>query len=195
MKLKFFNKSFYFLADEQQINKAIGMIEQYILKPGVLFTLVLLVAYFTFQIVAKINKHEKLLNVLRKMSPWMYLFIILGITFFNRMPGEREIRLYHDVWFTPTGFHESNVLGFAFNTCLYIPLGYLLYKFLNFPKKWLVTIGIVFFSSILIESMQYIFARGVTAIDDLVANTMGGLLGLIFAITFSKIKEKKHILE
>lgn len=195
MKFNLFGRTFYFLADANQQEKAIMMLEKYIFKPENLILLTFLVIYIIALIVAKIKNNVNLINLLKKVSPWVYLVVILGITILNRTSGDREIRFYHDVWFTPTGFHESNVLGFLFNLMIYIPFGYLLYMFLSSSKKWLLTIGVVFMSSIMIEIMQYVFARGVTAIDDLIANAIGGVVGLIFAIVVDNMKQKKHKLE
>ena len=192
MRFNLFGRTFSFLADPNQQEKAMAMLEKYIFKPEIIVLLTVLAIYLIVFLVAKIKKHEKSLNVLRKMSPWMYLFIILGITILNRTPGDREIRLYHDLWITENGFHESNVLGFLFNLVLCIPYGWLLTRHL---KTRVVSVIIIVVTSLSIEIMQYIFARGVTAIDDLISNTIGGLLGLFLAIAFEKIKEKKHKLE
>jgi glycopeptide antibiotics resistance protein len=46
-------------------------------------------------------------------------------------------------------------------------------------------------SSFIIEALQYILARGVTAIDDLVANIVGGVIGIFFAVILQKLKKRK----
>ena len=77
MKFNLFGRTFYFLADEMQRSKALTMLEKYIFKPEVLILLALLMVYFAVRIAAKIGKKEKLLNNLKKISPWVYLLIIL----------------------------------------------------------------------------------------------------------------------
>lgn len=188
MRFNLFGRTFSFLAETNQQEKAIMMIEKYIFKPEVLIVLTILAIYLIAFVVAKTKKNKKVINVLKKISPWVYLLVILGITVLNRTPGDREIRLYHDAWFTQNGFHESNVLGFMFNLVLYIPYGWLLVKHL---KNNLSGMGIIIITSLLIEVMQYVMMRGVTSIDDLVANTLGGVIGLGLAIILDKLKRQK----
>lgn len=191
MSFKFFGHSFYFLDNSMQIEKAFKMLEKYIFKPEIVVVLLVLALYFIVRVIAKIRKNNKLLNFLKSISPWVYLIVILGITVLNRTPGDRELRLVFDSWFTQNGFHESNVLGFMFNLVLYIPFGYLLCKY----GKTISAVVIVCLSSFVIEALQYILARGVSAIDDFIANVLGGLIGLGFAVLLQKIKDKKHDLE
>lgn len=188
MSFNLFGKTFYFLSDERQIEKAIDMLEKYIFKPEIIVLLLILALYFVVCLIAKIRKEKNALNILKRISPWVYLLVILGITVLNRTPGDREIRLYHDAWFTQNGFHESNVLGFMFNLVLYIPYGFLLAKCL---KKNPVTIAVVVVTSFIIEALQYIFMRGVTAIDDLVANIVGGICGILLLTLAKKFKSRK----
>lgn len=187
MKFDLFGKTFYFLSDERQIEKAVNMLEKYIFKPEILVLLIILTLYFSVRIIAKIRKNDKLHKIFKKISPWVYLLTIFGITVFNRAPGNREIRLTFDNWFTQTGFHETNVLGFMFNLALYIPFGYLLCKY----GKAVSAVIIVCASSLIVEALQYILARGVAAIDDLVANVIGGIIGFSVFVLTEKIKLRK----
>lgn len=188
MSFNLFGRGFHFLADNNQQEKALYMLEKYILKPEIIVIVAILLIYFIIRVVVKTGKKEEVLKRLKKISPWVYLLIIFGITVFNRAPGDREIRLTFDNWFTQTGFHETNVLGFVFNLALYIPFGYLLYKY----GKAVSAVIIVCASSFIVETLQYILARGVAAIDDLVANIIGGLVGLGFAVLLQKIKDNKQ---
>ncbi len=187
MKFNLFGRQFSFLSDINQQQKAMQMLEKYVLKPEFVILFVILFAYFTALLIAKIKKADKLCNKLKSISPWVYLLVVLWITVLNRSSGEREIRLAFDNWFTPTGFHETNVLGFLFNLVMYIPFGYLLIKY----TKATVAITSVILSSFVIEALQYILARGVTAIDDLAANIVGGIIGILFAVVLQKFKKRK----
>lgn len=70
------------------------------------------------------------------------------------------------------------------NVCLFIPLGYLLpYVFDWFRRN--VTrrvIPICFLTSLFIENVQLISKRGFYDCDDLITNTLGGVIGLLFYI-------------
>ena len=189
MKLNFFGRTFHFLSSEAQLEKAINMLEKYLLKPEMLVLLIGLLLYLGIFIWSKIKGNRKILKFLIKLSPWVYTFVILGITVFNRAPGEREIRLQHDAWFASNGrFHESNVLGFLFNVALYIPYGYLLTK--QFKKY--VPMLIIVITSFLIEVLQYVFMRGISATDDFIANIIGGILGILVFILVKKLIPRKR---
>ncbi|MBQ8541059.1 MAG: VanZ family protein [Clostridia bacterium] len=191
MSFDFFGRRFYFLSDERQLQKALNMLEKYILKPEILIIAAILATYLVLLCIARFLKKDRMLNFFRSISPWIYMFFILGITVFNRSAETREIRLLPDLWLTKSGFHESTILGFLFNLAIYVPWGYLLFRHLNCCKKWLMSIIVIVAGSLMIEALQYILARGVTAIDDLVANTLGGIIGIFVAI----IMQKKHKLE
>ncbi len=191
MSVELFGRDFYFLADERQMEKAFNMLSHYILKPQILILLFVFLAYLVLKIVSRYRCKEFNL-ILKKISLWVYLFVIVSITILNRDAGVRELRLYHDLWFTATGFHESNVLGFIFNTFLYLPLGYLLYRWGFRRLRGILTIAAIFFSSFAIEALQYIFAKGVTAIDDFLANIIGGLIGFGIAIIIQRFTDKRH---
>ncbi|MEG0452848.1 MAG: VanZ family protein [Coprobacillus sp.] len=76
----------------------------------------------------------------------------------------------------------SNVLG---NIAIFVPLGYLFpILFSKIINKFKMTI-IVFGFSLCFESMQYVLYLGTFDIDDLLLNTIGGLIGyLIYRIVY-----------
>lgn len=188
MQFNVLGHEFYFLSDERQIGKAMKMLEIYVFKPEIIILFIAVLAYFIARIIAKTGKKEKLLLVLKKISPWLYLAVILGITVFNRSAGIREIRLTHDNWFTAIGFHESNVLGFLFNVILYIPYGYLLAKWLRVKNSYIIDFIVIVGTSLMAEALQYILARGITSIDDLLSNIIGGFMGIGIAVLIKKFK-------
>ncbi len=72
-----------------------------------------------------------------------------------------------------------NVIG---NVLIFIPLGTFIMLYRK-EKKALKTVLNIFVSSVLVEVIQFIFALGVTDIDDVMLNTLGGLLGVLFYYT------------
>jgi glycopeptide antibiotics resistance protein len=63
------------------------------------------------------------------------------------------------------------------NVAVFIPFGALLsvsFERLHFWPKLLIVLG----ASIAAESVQYVFAIGVTDVTDVMTNTLGGLIGL-----------------
>ena len=78
----------------------------------------------------------------------------------------------------------SNLIG---NVILFVPFPSLLlflFKIKSRKNIFLLT----FFSSVIIELIQYIFKRGVADIDDIFLNTIGAFLGLIFIREMNNFK-------
>ena len=78
----------------------------------------------------------------------------------------------------------SNLIG---NVILFVPfpsLLFFLFKIKGRKNIFLLT----FFSSVVIELIQYIFKRGVADIDDIFLNTIGAAIGLIFIKGASNLK-------
>ena len=76
-----------------------------------------------------------------------------------------------------TGLIEGHYTLFFLNIGVFIPFGALL--FLRFPRlrKVSTCTALSFAFSLSIELLQLIFRRGVCDVDDLICNTLGGLLG------------------
>lgn len=103
---------------------------------------------------------------------WLVMFKfsadIAGVFDYHR----RSLNLIPFAGLTRTNFSEM-----VANIIVFIPFGLLLsvaYKQLSFRRK----LAIVCASSVAAEILQYIFAIGATDINDVIANTSGGLLGL-----------------
>jgi hypothetical protein len=186
MQFQLFNRTFYFFAEGRQFLKAIDMVEQYLIKPVVLFLLIILIIYFEFRFGAFLFKKEKLRNVLVMMSPWIYLLVILTLTIFNREVGERTFRVFDPWTGGEDGYHETRIIEAMLNLFFYIPYGFLLYKWGKYKRRYLTTIGIALVTSALTELLQLALARGVCSFDDIVMNTIGAFIGASIAVIFSK---------
>lgn len=83
-----------------------------------------------------------------------------------------------------SGFYKQ-VLG---NILLFIPLGYFMAYYIRNLK-----LGNIFFSSfiisVVIETVQYFIGRCFD-IDDIILNTVGGLIGFLIFISLSAIKDR-----
>lgn len=105
----------------------------------------------------------------------VYLIVIVMLTFFSREPGSRtdvDMRLF-GTWGTSAQAHAYVIE----NVLLFIPFGIM---FPMIGKK----VGNIFtciiaaaLFSIIIETVQYITARGFCQLDDIVMNTLGALIG------------------
>ena len=76
------------------------------------------------------------------------------------------------------------------NIFAFIPFGILVCVFQE-NKSLLKKIAPIFFTSLVFEIVQFVFAIGASDITDLIANTFGGIIGIVI---FSKIfKEKVYV--
>lgn len=78
------------------------------------------------------------------------------------------------------------------NFVLYIPLGVILCSLLSRKKRcYLLASLLVFGVSLANELIQYVFSLGIADIDDLLANTLGGLWGNSLYCLWKKLRLKK----
>ena len=80
--------------------------------------------------------------------------------------------------------HPESISQVYMNICLFIPMGYLLpYVFDWFRRNvYRRVIPVCFLASLLIENVQLITRHGFYDCDDLVTNTLGGIIGRLFYI-------------
>lgn len=78
------------------------------------------------------------------------------------------------------------------NIIIFIPFG-LYISMLRIDWSFLQKLFPIFLVSLFYESFQYFLAIGGTDITDLIGNTLGGALGIILFMLFSKVlKDKTH---
>lgn len=133
---------------------------------------------------------KKFLNLGYWIVLLFYSYLLIDTVFFA-WDARRSINLVPFDMIAEQGF-TLNVWG---NILMFIPLG--LY-FANFMKQfhfWKV-LGAIIGTSLSIEVLQYIFKRGTSDIDDLLLNTVGGLIGIFIYLVFKvifKLKERVHV--
>ena len=129
-----------------------------------------------------------------------YLFVIwcaliLWITLFSRVPSDHRV-FRSDLLYEFKKLLIDPIDGvyyvklFLENILLFVPLG-----FLSPWKKWWTVLVTGCLFSIFIESVQYVSMLGECEIDDIIANTLGALLGFflfkIFISICAKIEGRK----
>lgn len=78
------------------------------------------------------------------------------------------------------------------NVIIFVPFGILTCMLME-NKKFIKRIFPAFITSLFLEIMQYILHIGATDITDLIANTLGGIIGiLIFELFYKIFKEKTY---
>lgn len=81
-----------------------------------------------------------------------------------------------------------NVFG---NVLAFMPLGFFIPALGNLRKNGLLVVLICFSLSLLVEVIQLVYKLGCFDVDDLLLNTLGGLLGYMVCLLLHKITEKR----
>lgn len=121
---------------------------------------------------------------------YFYSFNVVVSTLLMRTP--QQTRIYNLIplssFFMP---QDSSIAEFVFNMALFLPLGVLIPCLLKRNNKEKTTMLIGFSSSMLIEIIQLIGKLGELETDDIIANTLGVLVGLlIYKVIFKKNQER-----
>lgn len=151
----------------------------------------------------KVNGKKRLTK-----AGWLlfYLYIILLSYFlffsehYGRVDSQRvyrynlvlfkEIRRYIE-YRRQIGF-ESFLVNIPGNILAFVPFGFML-PMLN--KKYKGFLAVTFFSllfSVTAEVVQLIFKVGTFDVDDMLLNTVGGMLGYLLYLTYSLLKRLFH---
>jgi len=131
-----------------------------------------------------------------KLVMWVcfiaYLLLLVYVVFFSSVFGREDQSIYR---YNLTLFHEIeryygvgirtgswnlfllNVVG---NVCVFIPWGIFLPKLFQKCRKMPLVLLLSFELSLVVESIQLIARVGCFDVDDLLLNTIGGLLGYLF---------------
>ncbi|OMF38451.1 hypothetical protein BK133_02725 [Paenibacillus sp. FSL H8-0548] len=90
----------------------------------------------------------------------------------------------------PTIIVMTNILG---NIILFMPLGVYV-QLLKKDKRISISMVIVFLISLLVEIFQFIFGIGATDIDDIILNSLGGLIGiLVYKALLLSFKDEEKV--
>ncbi len=144
--------------------------------------------------------------VFREKRPVLYLMLIAYLVlysflvYFGRKPYAKP-QLHLDLFWSYRiafdGFkirHLSYAREILLNILVYVPLGMILaaiFRDSKHPILWPVLIGLGL--SVITEAVQYITARGVTELDDVMDNGVGLLIGIgTFVLTEKLIGKKRN---
>lgn len=133
---------------------------------------------------------KKFLNMAYWIVLVFYSYLLVDTVFLAR-DVRRSINIVPFDMIFEQGF-TINVWG---NVLMFIPLGVYFADNMKQFRFWKVLGGIIG-TSLAIEVLQYIFKCGASDIDDIILNTIGGLLGIFIYLllkSISKSKEQVHI--
>lgn len=148
-------------------------------------------------------------NTKRKKSLYVvlfaaYLILLFYFLFFSeglgRASTEAEYRYNLTLFREIKRFIEyRHVLGYKAvflnvvgNVIAFMPFGFLLPPLMNYKTNWFVTTIWAFLFSLFVETIQLFFRLGRFDVDDMLLNTIGGLLGYIICILLKGTKGKKR---
>lgn len=134
------------------------------------------------------NKKSKWLIVLFAIYLILLIWSILFKLSFSitDLIGTRKINLKPFLYGFKPGFFLNEMIG---NVLIFIPFGFYM-KMLNFSNKKTILCG--FIVSLIFECMQYILQIGISDITDIITNTFGTILGVIFYNILFKILKKSE---
>jgi glycopeptide antibiotics resistance protein len=90
------------------------------------------------------------------------------------------------------GLSRNNLRETIYNFVVFIPFGLLLSVNLKRAGFW-QRLAIILGFSLAVEIIQFVFAIGVTDITDVITNTFGGFLGLIFYDLLNRFVDTKRL--
>lgn len=118
---------------------------------------------------------------------WLVLFKLA--TNLSEIPSMRGINLIPFYYDQETSVHFKEVI---YNIIVFVPLGVYVQIFRENWKKATKCL-VILLTSFLFELVQFIFAIGASDITDLIGNTIGGIVGILFCVMLKKITPKKFI--
>ena len=125
------------------------------------------------------------------------LLLIIYATLIGRKVGIREVELIPFYTLTTISYNNEALRTMLMNVILFLPFGltipYVLDRQINNKRhKWCICVLSALFLSIIIESVQYYFCIGRAEMDDVICNTLGGLLGIIANDIGYRLSRKQH---
>lgn len=122
-----------------------------------------------------------------------YLAVVFYVTNFRASFGRRAVNLHLfrgwlEAW---NNFSQQRWLNVLLNIAMFGPFGFLLPLLGKKARKWYVTIPAGFLASLSIEVLQYIYARGVFDVDDLLCNVLGAAMGYFAVLTILSCRNEK----
>lgn len=123
---------------------------------------------------------------------------LVGILLVTLMPTSNDSNIIQltpfesitDLWYFATT--EALINSVLMNIVLFIPVAFFFYIII---RKELLTTLICLLLSIFIETTQYLLPIGrITSIDDVILNSIGGIIGMILGVMFIKFKDVYYML-
>lgn len=136
-----------------------------------------------------IQKKKKKFSVIQLLF-WIYVAVMIIITFFSRESGH-DGRIDLKIG-SSLGINLRNNAYIVENVLLFIPYGFLLALVWRQANSLWKHFSVGFLTSLFIEILQLVSARGIFQVDDIITNTIGSLVGyLLYGLFVAWWIEKK----
>ncbi|CAD2075423.1 VanZ family protein [Jeotgalicoccus meleagridis] len=135
---------------------------------------------------------------LRYFSIMGLIMSLVGIFLVTLMPTSNEsdivvltpLESIKDMWYYATT--EAIFNSIVMNIVLFIPISFFLYCLI---KRGILTVLLCLVLSIFIETTQYLLPIGrVTSVDDVMLNSIGGIIGVFFGYLILKSKNVYYLM-
>ena len=87
---------------------------------------------------------------------------------------------------------KADISEIVLNVLAFIPYGLFIHILMD-EKSILKKLLIIFATSFIFELIQYIFAIGASDITDIISNTSGGIIGIVFSMFMEKLLRENWI--
>lgn len=176
------------------MNMALEQFGAVSLKDFVLFSLLGIIFVTMIVLIRRLlGKETEPSDILTGIMLAVYMSIILQLTLVCRADNSRigiELNIFHGLMGPDNDFHWLMLAYVILNCMLFIPYGFIwsLFSFVN-SRRMLIQVILVtlisFVTSLIIETAQLLTGRGYYEIQDLVFNTLGGIIGwIVFYVVY-----------
>ncbi|MCH5303790.1 MAG: VanZ family protein [Ruminococcus sp.] len=118
------------------------------------------------------------------------LFTVLGRRSHNDYELNYNLELFSCYRQIFVEYDKSMLKTALQNILMFVPIGFTLFIVFNNKHRVLISIAVSFGLSLFIEICQLFLKSGIFELDDLLNNTIGGLIGIILCLTVSLIYHK-----
>lgn len=168
------------------------------LRDFILYSIIGVMIVILVVLVRKLfNKETELSDILTGIIMAVYVSIILQLTLVCRSDNSRigiELDVFHGLVGPENDFHWLMIAYVVLNCMLFIPFGFVLslFSFVN-ERRYVIQVALVMLISLIvslsIETTQLITGRGYYETQDMVSNTLGGIIGwLVYVVLIHLIK-------
>ena len=141
-----------------------------------LLSFVLLCVFIAVGICSKRVKRKRLYVLICVFIEYVLLVVGSTVIFRFTMPFHRvELMPFWDLYAICTGVPGVHVWDIILNISLFVPLGIMLS--FNQNNRWYVVMVCAILLSVTIETLQFVFFKGIAQTDDVINNTIGAILG------------------